>query len=265
MTVPNLERLVNEYIAGEMSTTNLDIKLTYHMYAELLSLLSTRSTNIQQAMTAILPILHKDVMEPSMIGNITCKVRKHIDSGNNVDEIISYLFPPQKNENEISSFCTEAGISVDNLSKEQPLKVSPKYLTNQLVYDLERDRQRSNTPWSEALKWQQKLFPFDQNDNVTEKNINMKWSRNYKRIWHMKVTQTKHLNEYLESLHIPPMKRKGSKEQVLYKLTNPPLEQINTAPDPMLAMAEIQGAVMGTYINKLEKQHVQNTKKIQNL
>ena len=119
-------------------------------------------------MIAILPILHKDVMVPSMISNITRKVRKHIDSGNNVDEIISYLFPPQKNENQISWFCTEAGISVDNLSKEQPLKVSAKYLTNQLVYDLERYRQRSNMPWSEAVKWHKKLFPLDENDNVTE-------------------------------------------------------------------------------------------------
>ena len=162
MTVPNLERFVNEYIAGEMSTTNLDIKCTYCMYDELLSLLSTRSTNIQQALNTNLPILHKDVMVPSMINNITHAFRKHIDSGNNMDEIISYLFPPQKNENEISSFCTEAGISVDNLSKEQPLKVSPKYLTNQLVYDLERYRQMSNMLWSEAVKWHQKLFPLDQ-------------------------------------------------------------------------------------------------------
>ena len=160
MTIPNLERLVNEYIAGEMSTTNLDIKPTYNMYDKLPSLLSNRSTNIEQAMTAILPILHKDVMVPSTISNITCKVRKHIYSGNNVDEIVSHLFPPQKNENEISSFCTEAGISVDNLSKEQPLKVSSKYLTNQLVYDLERYRQRSNMPWSEAVKWHQKLSPW---------------------------------------------------------------------------------------------------------
>ena len=89
MTVPNLERPDDEYTAGEMSTTNLDIKLTYCMYDVLLSILSTRSINIQQAMTAILPILHNDVMVPSMISNITCKVRKHIDSGNNVDEIIS--------------------------------------------------------------------------------------------------------------------------------------------------------------------------------
>ena len=65
--------------------------------------------------------------------------------------------------------------------------------------------------WSEAVKWHQKLFPLDQNDNVTEKNINMKCSQNYKGIWHMKVTQNKHLYEYLGSPHIPPMKRKEFK------------------------------------------------------
>ena len=81
----------------------------------------------------------------------------------------------------------------------------------------------------------------------------------------MKVTQSKQLNEYLECPHIPPMKKKSSKEQVLHKLANPPLDQINVAPDPLLAMAEIQGAVMGTYVNKLEQQHIQSAKKIKNL
>ena len=61
-------------------------------------------------------------------------------------------------------------------------------------------------------------FPLDQNDNVTEKNINTKWSQNYKRIQHMKLTKNKHLNEFLESPHIPSMKRKGSKEQVLLQV-----------------------------------------------
>ena len=182
MTEPDLEKLVDNYIAGEMSAANFDTKPTYKMYDELLILLATRSINIQQAMTAILPVLHKDVMVPSKISNITCKVRKHIDSGKNVDEIISYLFPPQKNEYDISSFCTEAGITIDSLTKEEPLSISPEYLTNQLVYDLERYRQRSNMPWSEAVKWHHKLFPSDQSDNATEKNISMKWSRNYKKI-----------------------------------------------------------------------------------
>ena len=216
-------------------------------------------------MTAILPTLHKDVTVPGKISNITHKARKHIDSGKNMDEIISYLFPPQKNENDISSFCTKAGITIDSLSKEEPLSISPEYLTNQLVYDLERYRQNNSMPWSEAVKWHHKLFPLDQSDNVTEKNISMKWSRNYKRIHHMKVSQNKHLNEYLESPHIPPTKRESSKKHALHKLANPPMQQITTAPNPLLAMAEIQGAVMGTYVNKLEKKHAQHVKKIQNL
>ena len=247
MTEPNLERLVDEYINGEMLTTNLDTKITYQNYNELLTLLSTRSANIQHAMTTILPILHKDVIIPGKISNITRKVRKHIDAGNDVDEVISYLFPPQNNKNEISPFCTQAGISVESLLKEHCINVL------------------SNTPWSVAVKWHQKLFPSDQHDSVTETNINKKWSRNYKKIRHMKVTQSNQLNEYLECQHIPPMKKKSSKEQVLHKLANPPLDQINVAPDPLLAMAEIQGAVMGKYVNKLEQQHLQKAKKIKKL
>ena len=99
MTGQSLERLIDEYIAGEMSTPNLDIKLTYRNYDELLKLLSTRSTNIQQAMTTILPILHNDIIVPSKISNLTRKVRQHVNSGNNVDEVISYLYPPQNNKN----------------------------------------------------------------------------------------------------------------------------------------------------------------------
>ena len=81
----------------------------------------------------------------------------------------------------------------------------------------------------------------------------------------MKIKKSKDLDEYLKCPHMPPMKRKSSKEQVLYKLAHPPVEQINAAPDPLLAMAEIQGTIMGTYVNKLEKQHVRHTKKIKDL
>ena len=83
MTERNLEKLVDSYTAGETSA-NFDSKITYKMYDELLSLLSTRGINIQQAMTAILPMLHKDVNLPSKISNITRKIRKHIDSGKNI-------------------------------------------------------------------------------------------------------------------------------------------------------------------------------------
>ena len=81
----NVERLVDEYSAGEILSPNLDVKLTYQNYDELLRLLSTRNINIQQAMTTILPILYKDIIIPSKISNLTRKVRKHVDSGKNVD------------------------------------------------------------------------------------------------------------------------------------------------------------------------------------
>ena len=246
MTTPNLERLVENYVSGDMSLTDLHIKPTYHMYDQLLKLLSTRGQNIQQAMTAILPILHRDVTVPSKISNITRKVTKHIDSGADVDEIISDLFPAQKNQNEISSLCTQVGITIDSLFNEQPISISSEHVTNQLIYDLENYRQRSKMPWSEAVRWHQKLFPLDKSDAATEKNISNRWSRNYKKIRHMKITKSKDLNDYLKSAHIAPTKRKISKEQVLYKLPHPPADQINAAPDPLLAMAEIQGAIMRT-------------------
>ena len=69
MTTPNLERLVENYVSGDTAMTDLHIKPTYHMYDQLFKLLSSRGRNIQQAMTAILPMLHKDVTVPSKISN----------------------------------------------------------------------------------------------------------------------------------------------------------------------------------------------------
>ena len=182
MTTPNLERLIENYVSGDTAVTDLHIKPTYHMYDQLFKLLSSRGRNIQQAMTAILPMLHKDVTVPSKISNITRKVRQHIDSGADGDEFISDLFPTKMNENQISLFCTQAGITIDSLFNHQPLNISSEHVTNQLVYDLESYRQRSKMPWSEAVRWHQKLFPLDQSDTATEKNISNRWSRNYKKI-----------------------------------------------------------------------------------
>ena len=64
----------------------------------------------------------------------------------------------------------------------------------------------------------------------------------------------------LVSPHIPTMKRNIAKEDVMDKLANPSLQQINESPEPLLAMAEFQGAVLGTYIQKLQKKRNQKGK-----
>ena len=90
-----------------------------------------------------------------------------------------------------------------------------------------------------------------------------KWSCNYAKINNLKVKKkTKELTAYLGAPHIPPIKRNGTKEQLIENMENPPLEEISASENPLIAMAEFQGAVIGTYVNKLEHNKVKQAKKI---
>ena len=74
--------------------------------------------------------------------------------------------------------------------------------------------------------------------------------------------KTKELTAYLGAPHIPPIKKKGAKEQLIENMENPLLEEISASENPLIAMAEFQGAVIGTYVNKLEHNKVKQAKKI---
>ena len=133
------------------------------------------------------------------------------------------------------------------------LDIPSDFLTNQLIYDLETYRQKNNYPLSEAVKWH-KIFFSDPSYNVTETTIGMKWNRNYNKVKMLKAKhKTYDLEKHLGTLHIPPMRAKTAKEHLIDTLADPPLDQINSSKVPLLAMAEFQGAVIGKYVQQLEK------------
>ena len=65
--------------------------------------------------------------------------------------------------------------------------------------------------------------------------------------------------------HIPPVRTMTAKECMMDTFANPPMEQINASPVPLLAMAEFQGAVIGTYVHKSERHQAKQEKNIQQL
>ena len=65
--------------------------------------------------------------------------------------------------------------------------------------------------------------------------------------------------------HNPPVRTKTAKECMMDTFANPPMEQNNASPVPLLAMVEFHGAVMGTYVHKLERHQAKQEKKIQQL
>ena len=222
-----------------------------------------KGTNVQHAMTMLIPQIHQDAIPPVHMQQLTRKVRTHLSRNKPKEELISMLYPKKDDAQKISDYCSSAGITTESLHSNETLNVSNAYLTNLLVYDLKKYREKNKFPWSEAVKWHDRVFHSDSSYSIMEQTISTKWSRNYAKINNLKVKKkTKGLTAYLGAPHIPPIKKKGAKEQLIENMENPPLEEISASENPLIAMAEFQGAVIGTYVNKLEYNKVKQAKKI---
>ena len=263
MSEVNLEKLVAEYMNDELQPTCHNTPITYEIYEQLLDILMIKGTNVQHAMTTLIPQIHQEAIPPVHIQQLTRKVRTHLSRNKPKEDLISMLYPKKDDAQKISDYCSSAGITTKSLHSNETLNVSNAYLTNLLVYDLEKYRQKNKFPWSEAMKWHDRIFHSDPSYSITEQTISTKWSCNYAKINNLKVKKkTKELTAYLGAPHIPPIKKKCAKEQLIENLENPPLEEINASENPLIAMAEFQGAVIGTYVNKLEHNKVKQAKKI---
>ena len=122
------------------------------------------------------------------------------------------LYSKKDDAQKISDYCSTVGITTESLHSNEILNVSNAYLTNLLVYDLEKYRQKNKFPWSEAVKWHDRIFHSDPSYSIMEQKISTKWIRNYAKINNLKVKKkTKELTAYLGAPHILPIKKKGAK------------------------------------------------------
>ena len=144
----SLNHLVETYVTDNLSVCD-ERDITYQLYDELLDLLRQKQINAQKAMTTLLPRINSKVVLPNDIANLTRKVKKHLDAGRSREDVILSLLPKENDTDEISKYCSKAGITVDNLHSDDVLDISSDFLTNQLVYDLETYRQKNNFPLSE--------------------------------------------------------------------------------------------------------------------
>ena len=67
----------------------------------------------------------------------------------------------------LSPYCASAGVTVSKITC-YILHVVDTFLTNELVYDVEKYCRKKNIPWQEAVKWQKKLFQFDPSYVISE-------------------------------------------------------------------------------------------------
>ena len=132
-----MENLVESYIADKLPIFDEIVDISYGLYDELLNLLREKQINVQKAMSTLLPQINSNVVLPNDIANLTRKVKKHIDAGRSKEDVISSLIPKESETNEISKYCSKAGVTVDNLHSDDVLDIPRDFLTNQLIYDLE--------------------------------------------------------------------------------------------------------------------------------
>ena len=74
MSCTKLEELVDKYTAGELLSEG-NIQVTYGMYNELTNILSSKGINLQESVTALLPLIHHNIVPPKLIGNLSWKVQ----------------------------------------------------------------------------------------------------------------------------------------------------------------------------------------------
>ena len=71
MSYTKPEELVDKYISGEVLSEG-NIQVTYGMYIELTNILSSKGLNLQESVTALLPLIDNNVVPPTLIGNLSC-------------------------------------------------------------------------------------------------------------------------------------------------------------------------------------------------
>ena len=145
-------------------------------------------------MTTLIPQIHQEAIPPVHIQQLTHKVWIHLSRNKPKEELISMLYPKKDDAQKISDYCSSAGITTRSLHSNETLNVSNAYLTNFLVYDLEKYRQKNKFPWSEAMKWHDRIFHSDHSYSITEQTISTKWSCNYAKINNLKVIGTVYRN-----------------------------------------------------------------------
>ena len=106
MSEVNLEKLVAEYINDELQPTCHNTPIIYEIYEQLLDILIIKGTNVQHAMTMLIPQIHQDAIPPVHAQQLTCKVWTHLSRNKPKEELISMLYPKKDDAQKISDYCS---------------------------------------------------------------------------------------------------------------------------------------------------------------
>ena len=208
-------------------------KIIYALYIHILNSIERRNLNVQSTMPKVLNMLYPGVSLPVKISNLTRKVRKY----NGDPSLVIEGIEPKSNPEYIGNYCKQAGLKLLHLNDgSKEYNVHPQYVTNGLIYELEKYRRSMNLPKRSVIQWTKCFFPHSALQNANPSTHTNTWNSLYTQVTKQTHDARKvksdtainkaHLQGYLSQLFIFPQIQASSSEQITSALSNPPIEKI---------------------------------------
>ena len=223
-------------------------------------------------MPKVLNMLCPGINLPAKISNLTRKVKKY----NGDLSVAIEGIQPQSVLEYIGNYCQEAGLKLLHLKNGSiEYHIHPKYVTNGLIYELEKYRRSKNLPRRSIIQWTSRFFPQSALQNPNPDAHYHAWTSLYTQVTRQTHDATKvksdtdvsqaHLQGYLSQLFIFPEVQASPSEQMTSALSNPPTEKIQSSAQPLLAIAKYQGEVFGKYVQQTDAKLDRHSRKIHHL
>ena len=246
--------------------------ITYALYLHILTSIEHRNLNVQNTMPKVLNMLYPGINLPAKISNLTRKVEKY---NGDLSVAIEGIQPKSVPEY-IGNYCQEAGLKLLHLKNGSiEYHIHPKYVTNGLIYELEKYRRSKNLPRRSIIQWTSHFFPQSASQNPNPNAHYHAWTSLYTEVTRQTHDATKvksdtdvnqaHLQGYLSQLFIFPQVQASPSEQMTSALSNPPTEKIQSSAQPLLAIAKYQGEVFCKYVWQTDAKLDCHSRKIHHL
>ena len=232
--------------------------ITFDLYNRVLERLTERELNIEKTMPLVLRMLHPGVKLPAKIWNLTRKVRNY--KGDKRDTIKSII--PEKIEY-LGPACKLAGLRIEYLHDSTiNFQVKAEQCTNQLIFELEKYRQQKCLAGSKPLEWSEQFLHMTNDDSKVENTHYCVWRNLYSQTVSLTGLKRRKFEQVLFQI---PKRKVDPQEEIALALENPPMEKIAAHTNPLIAMAEYQGEIIGKYVQKAEGRIAKQLHEIEHL
>lgn len=263
----DLDAIINNWIDVSLSKqidsrdtrdSHDHFNITYELYMNILNIVQQRELSVENTMPKVLRLINPQVKLPTLICNLTRKVKRFKGNGKTT---IQTILPCTQTY--IGEWTQAANLKISDLLDSNSNKsIKQEHITNGLIYELEQYRHKENLPVGTVLHWTEQFFPRIDGQSANVQAHSKAWKSVYERIMTQKhkVTKSKdhinvhkeHVVGFMQQSFIIPQTWLTQREQLTQSMQNAPLNKILSSHNPLLAMAEYQGEVFGKYVKNTE-------------